>query len=80
MEKITKLPNTWRKKKGVLDKIKQQRSMFQSKEQDKTPGEEVLEVEISNLLEKEFKVIIVKMLKQLGKRMDEHHENFNKEL
>ena len=44
---------------GNLDKTKQQRNMFQTKEQDKTP-EELSEVEISNLPKKEFKVMIVK--------------------
>ena len=27
----------------------------------------------------EFKVMIIKMLTELGRRMDEHSENFNKE-
>ena len=36
-------------------------------------------MEISNLLEKEFKVMIIKMLNKLGIRMSEHSEKFNKE-
>ena len=36
--------------------------MFQVKEKDKTP-EELSEVEIGNLLEKEFRVVTVKMIK-----------------
>ena len=52
--------------------------MLQMKEQDKTPEEELNEVEISNLLDKEFKVMILKMLKELRRRMDEHNE-VNKE-
>ena len=36
--------------------------MFQTKEQNKTPEEQQSKVEISNLPEKEFKVIIVKMI------------------
>ena len=44
--------------------------MFQTKEQDKTPQEQVSEVEIGNLLEKEFWVMIVKMIQELRKRMD----------
>ena len=52
--------------------------MFQTKEQDKTP-EELSEVEESNLLDKEFKVMIIMMLNILSRRMDEHSEKFNKE-
>ena len=37
-------------------------------------------MEISNLPDKEFKVIIIKMLNKLGRRMDEHSEKFNKDL
>ena len=40
--------------------MKQQRNMFQMKEEDKTP-EEQSEVEISNLPDKEFKVMIIKL-------------------
>ena len=46
----------------------------------KTPEEELSEVEISNLPEKEFKVVIIKILKELGSKRDEHSEKFNKEL
>ena len=54
--------------------------MFQTKEEDKTPVEELSEVEINNLPHKKFKVMIIKMLKELGRRVDEHSENFNKGL
>ena len=40
------------------------------KEQDKTPGKQLSEVEIGNLPEKEFKIMIVKMIKNLRKRME----------
>ena len=50
------------------------------KEEDKTPEEELSDVEISNLLDKEFKVMFVKMLKELGRRMAKHSEKFQKEL
>ena len=48
--------------------------MFQMKEQDKTPEEQLRELEIDNLLGKEFRVIIVKMIQDLRKRMEEHME------
>ena len=58
--------------------------MFQIKEQDKIPEEQLREVEIGNLPEKEFKVMIVKMIQELGKRMNAQSEKlqevFNKEL
>ena len=68
-------------KKNKLGKIRQQRNMFPMKEQDKTPEKDLSEVEISNLLNKKFKVMIVKKFKQLG-RLDEQSkklEVFNKE-
>ena len=50
-----------------------QRSIFQTKEQDKTL-EELSEVDISNLPEKEFKVTMVKMFNELGRRIFEQNE------
>ena len=53
------------------------------KEQNKSPEEELSEVEISSLSDKEFKVMIIMMLKKLGRRMYEHSEQSvvsNKEL
>ena len=54
--------------------------MFQMKEQNKISEKELNEVEVSNLPRKKFKVMTVKILKELRRRMDEHSENFNKEL
>ena len=53
--------------------------MFLTKEQDKTPEEELREVEINSLSDKDFKVMIIKMLNELGKRIDEHSEKFKRE-
>ena len=55
--------------------------MFQTKEQDKTPEKELSEVEIGNLPKKEFRVMVIKMIKELRKRMDAQNEKlvFNKE-
>ena len=57
--------------------------MFQAKEQDKTQ-EQLSEMEIGNLLEKEFRVMIVKMIQDLRKRMEAQtvkiQEMFTKEL
>ena len=49
--------------------------MYQMKEQDKTPEKQLNEVEIGNLPEKEFRIMIVKMIQDLGKRMDTKIEN-----
>ena len=58
--------------------------MYQMKKQDKTPEKKLNEAEIGNLPEKEFKIMIVKMIQDLGKRMEEKIEKmqeiYNKEL
>ena len=58
--------------------------MHQMKEQDKTPEKQLNEVEIGNLPEKEFRIMIAKMIQDLGKRMEakieKMQEMFNKDL
>ena len=44
--------------------------MYQMKEQDRTPEKQLNEVEIGNLPEKEFRIMIVKMIQDLGIRME----------
>ena len=44
--------------------------MYQMKEQDKTPQKELNEVEIGNLPEKKFRIMIVKVIQDLRKRME----------
>ena len=44
--------------------------MYRMKEQDKTPEEQLNEVELGNLPEKEFRIMIVKMIQDLRKRME----------
>ena len=54
------------------------------KEQEKTPEKQLNEVEIGNLPEKEFRIMIVKMIQDLGKRMEANTEKmqevFNKDI
>ena len=54
------------------------------KEQDKTPVKQLNEAEICNLPEKEFRIMIMKMIQDLGKRMEakikKMQEMFNKDL
>ena len=40
------------------------------KEQDKTPEKQLNEMEMGNLPEKEFRIMIVKMIQDLGERME----------
>ena len=47
--------------------MKRQRAMYQMKEQEKTPENQLNEVEIGNLPEKEFRIMIVKMIQDLEK-------------
>ena len=54
------------------------------KEQDKTPEKQLNKVDIGNLPEKEFRIMIVKMIQDLRKRMEakieKMQEMFNKDL
>ena len=52
----------------------------QMKGQDKTPERQLNEVEIGKLPGKEFRIMIVKMIQDLGKRMEKMQEMFTKEL
>ena len=45
------------------------KNIFQMKEQDKTSDNELNEMEINNISKKEFKLMIIKVLNELGKRM-----------
>ena len=60
--------------------MKMQRVMSQIKEQDKTPEKQLSVVEIGSLPEKEFRIMIVKMIQDLGKRMKKMQEMFTKDL
>ena len=50
--------------------MKKQKVMPQMKGQDKTPEKQLNEVEIGKLPEKEFRIMIVKMIQYLRKRME----------
>ena len=50
--------------------MRKQKVVSQMKGQDKTPEKQLNEVEIGNLPEKEFKIMIVKMIQGLRKRME----------
>ena len=64
--------------------MKKQKIISQMKGQDKTPGKQLNEVEIGNLPEKAFRIMIVKMIQNLGKRVEakirKMQEMFTKDL
>ena len=60
--------------------MRRQRNTQQMKEKGKTPPDQTNEEEIGSLPEKEFGVMIVKMIQYLGNRMEKIQETFNKDL
>ena len=69
--------------------MKRQRNTQQVKEQDKCPPNQTKEEEIENLPDKEFQIMIVKMIQNLENKMELHsletriekmQERFNKDL
>ena len=50
------------------------------KEQGKNPPDQRNEEEIGSLPEKEFRAMLVKMIQNLGNRMEKIQETFNKDL
>ena len=53
--------------------------MFQMKDQDKTPEKELREGKMSYILNKYFKVMIVQMPQELGRRLDKQISEMKKE-
>ena len=71
--------------------MKRQRNIQQVKEHDKCPSNQTKEEEIGNLTEKEFRIVIVKMIQNLETklelqinsletRIEKRQEKFNKDL
>ena len=60
--------------------MRRQRNTHQIKEQGKNPPDQTTEEEIGSLLEKEFRIMILKMIQNLGNRMEKIKEMFNKDL
>ena len=61
-----------------LSKMRRQRNTQQMKEQGKNPPNQTNEEETGSLPEKEFRVMIVNMIQNLGNRMEKIQEMFNK--
>ena len=67
--------------------MKRQRNTQQVKEQEKCPPNQTKEEEIGNLLDKEFRIVIMKMIQNLEIKMESQinnlekmQERFNKDL
>ena len=64
--------------------MKRQNVISQMKRQDKTPEKQLNEVDIGNLPEKEFRIMIVRMIQDLGETMEakieKMQEMFTKDL
>ena len=63
-----------------LSKMRRQRNIQKVKEQGKNPPDQTNEEEIGSLPEKEFRLMVVKMIQNLGNRMKKIEETFNKDL
>ena len=60
--------------------MRRQRNIQQLKEQGKDPPDQTNEEETGSLPEKEFRVVRVKMIQNLGNSMEKIQETFNKDL
>ena len=60
--------------------MRRQRNTEQKKELGKNPTNQTNEEEIGSLSEKECRVMIVKIIHNLGNRMEKTEETFNKDL
>ena len=60
--------------------MRRQRNTEQVKEQGKKPPDQTNEEEIGSIPKKEFRVMIVRMIQNLGIRMQKIQETFNKDL
>ena len=60
--------------------MKRQRNITQMKEQTRNTEVQINEKEISKLPEKEFRIMIVKMIKNLESKMEKMQESINKDL
>ena len=78
-------------KHSNINKMKRQRNTQQVKEQNKCPPNQTKEKEIGNLLDKEFRIMIGKMIQNLENKMElqvnsletrieKMQERFNKDL
>ena len=60
--------------------MKRQRNTTQMKEQTRKTEVQINEEEIGKLPEKEFRILIIKMIKNLENKMEKMQESINKDL
>ena len=60
--------------------MKKQRNTAQMKEQTRNTEDQINEEEVGKLPEKEFRIMIVKIIKNLEKKMEKIQESINKDL
>ena len=60
--------------------MKRQRNTTQMKEQTRNTEVQINEEEIGKLPEKEFRIMIVKIIKNLDNKMEKMHKSINKDL
>ena len=60
--------------------MKRQRNTTQMKEQTRNTEVQINEEEIGELPEKEFRIMTVKIIKNLESKMEKMHESINKDL
>jgi len=60
--------------------MKRQRNTTQMKEQTRNREVQINEEEIGKLPEKDFRIMIVKVIKSLEKKMEKRQESINKDL
>ena len=60
--------------------MRRKRNTRQMKKQGKTPPDQTNEEEIGSLPEKEFRVMIVKMIQNFRNRMEKIQETYNKDI
>ena len=58
-----------RKQHGESRKMKKQRNTFQTKEQDKSPETDLNKTEISDLYDRELKLLMIKKLTEVRRGM-----------
>lgn len=60
--------------------MSRKRNISQMKESNKIPEKELNIIETHKLWDAKFKAMIVRMLNELGEKVDELRENFNKDI
>ena len=60
--------------------MERQKRVSHMKEQNKPPKKEFTKMETSNIPDVEFKTLVIRILKELRRRVDKLSGNFNKEI